>query len=286
MHNYSDYYKTLDREHSSHYLSKISIVNIDPYSIKLRDCSDKVEDYPNVLYPDIVNYLLYTKSAYTHQQLKAYKGLDAYKQANSGWVREVLTKRCCKKIVVLGRVMHSQRISENCTNTWIITEDSGCVLSAHCDCVAGLGETCTHICAILFFIDQSLRKQTEKSVTDLKSQWVIPSKIGAPDKVANIDFGLSKTCFDDKPLHNRNKKITNKRGCSRQGDVVEFLSKLNLGNSVLHTIVKPFSSKIHEQLNVNKSACLTRLYEIKHEIDTLENLQNIGKLCMIEKILI
>ena len=36
---------------------------------------------------------------------------------------------------------------------WFIADPSGKVLSAHCTCVAGLGETCSHVAAILFTVD-------------------------------------------------------------------------------------------------------------------------------------
>ena len=39
-------------------------------------------------------------------------------------------------------MLHSQQPREKATSPWIITEQSGKVLAAHCDCMAGLGEVC------------------------------------------------------------------------------------------------------------------------------------------------
>ena len=38
-------------------------------------------------------------------------------------------------------------------NVWVQTDIDGVVLCAHCTCMAGLGEVCSHIGAILFYVD-------------------------------------------------------------------------------------------------------------------------------------
>lgn len=55
--------------------------------------------------------------------------------------------------------MHSQRLSDVPLSPWIIIQPDGKVLAAHCNCMAGLGEACTHVAALLYSI--------EASVTDL-----------------------------------------------------------------------------------------------------------------------
>jgi hypothetical protein len=45
------------------YLEKLSIIDkTDPYTVEKSKWSKKTEELPNILYPDIVNYLLYTPS--------------------------------------------------------------------------------------------------------------------------------------------------------------------------------------------------------------------------------
>jgi len=46
--------------------------------------------YPEVTYPDIYNYFISTPSPYTGDQLKAYKGLEAYVYFKDGRVRSLM----------------------------------------------------------------------------------------------------------------------------------------------------------------------------------------------------
>lgn len=44
--------------------------------------------------------------------------------------------------------MHSQRLNEKYLSPWIIAKVDGQIECSHCDCVAGLGEVCTHVAAV------------------------------------------------------------------------------------------------------------------------------------------
>ena len=69
--------------------------------------------------------------------------------------------------------MHSQRLNDTPTATWIISHVD--ILSAHCNCMAGLGEACSHIGAILFYIDATVQIRDSKTVTQEKAYWMLPS---------------------------------------------------------------------------------------------------------------
>ena len=58
------------------------------------DWNDDVKLLPSTSYFDILNYLLFSPSPYTMEDLRAYKGLEAYNQFVCGWVRE---KQVCVK---------------------------------------------------------------------------------------------------------------------------------------------------------------------------------------------
>ena len=74
------------------YLAKTKIIGgLDPFQIDLKLMSSDPDNYPDVTYPDIFNYLVLSKNPeYTKESMKAYKGLEAFKQLLSGWVHQVL----------------------------------------------------------------------------------------------------------------------------------------------------------------------------------------------------
>ena len=47
---------------------------------------------------------------------------------------------------------HSQKANEPLLNVWVKTHKDGVVMCAHCDCVAGLGEVCSYVGAVLFIL--------------------------------------------------------------------------------------------------------------------------------------
>ena len=50
------------------------------------------DKYPDAIYPDIVNYMLFTRSPVISEVLKCYTGLESYNQFLSGWVKEYQTE--------------------------------------------------------------------------------------------------------------------------------------------------------------------------------------------------
>lgn len=99
-----------------------------------------------------------------------YKSLDAYDRFVSGWVKDVATYRYthegaskCQYCVVRARVLYSQRMNETPLHPWIIFEDN--VISAHCDCMAGLGESCSHVASVLFYLEAAVRLRESCTVT-------------------------------------------------------------------------------------------------------------------------
>ena len=72
--------------------------------------------------------------------------------------------------------MHSQRMSEKPLTPWVVVERAGKILAALCDCVAGLGETCSHVASLLFAIESGVRIR-DHSVTQKKAYWVLPTGV-------------------------------------------------------------------------------------------------------------
>ena len=102
------YLLKLDSVHKERYCTKLALIDgIDPYELKSTDwcfSTDAPDLLPAVSYPDIVNYLVFTTSAYTADELRSYKGLDAYKLFVSGWVLEVKIFKTVGKCLIMGHV--------------------------------------------------------------------------------------------------------------------------------------------------------------------------------------
>ena len=112
-----------------------------------------------------------------------------------GWVSDVQLYRLTAKItgkivcVVTGNVKHSQKLSVAPSLPWVAVEPNGIVLSAHCTCMAGLGEVCSHIAALLFTMEINTKFVYNTSCTSLPCSW-----LPAMQKVdyAPIDFSAPK----------------------------------------------------------------------------------------------
>ena len=86
-------------------------------------------------------------------------------------------------------MLHSQRLNEPPLKPWVIAEEVGTVTSAHCTCMAGLAEVCTHIASILFWLEFTVKRM--ESMTDTKAYWVAPSlqkTANTQKRLVEIDF--------------------------------------------------------------------------------------------------
>jgi hypothetical protein len=86
-------------------------------------------------------------------------------------------------------------MNEKALRPWFIATPEGTVDSAHCDCMAGLGEACSHVGALLFFVDQANRINSTKTVTQEKAYWLMPTGIDRVpySEVGGIDFTSAST---------------------------------------------------------------------------------------------
>lgn len=172
------YMDTLDAVCRARYVDKLKEIDSkDPYQMENGEWRTDIELYPNTSYPDIVNYLVNGVSAYSLEQLKGYKSLEAYNYFISGWVQDVRLAVVQDKCVLISRVRHSQRSSDPCLTPWVIVEKEGSVLSGHCTCMAGIGEICSHVAALLFAVEAAVKIRDSKTVTETKSYWLLPSSV-------------------------------------------------------------------------------------------------------------
>lgn len=61
--------------------------------------------------------------------------------------------------------------------------------------MAGLSETCTHVAAVLFYIEASARIQGSLSCTQKQCEWIIPSYVKEVEylPIEKIDFTFAES---------------------------------------------------------------------------------------------
>ena len=88
---------------------------------------------------------------------------------------------------------HSQRARDTPLRTWFLAEKCGTVIAAHCDCMAGLCEGCSHVGAVLFAEEAGVRIRDAKQEKE-KNKWLLPSHVREIPylPVREIDFTFAK----------------------------------------------------------------------------------------------
>ena len=92
----------------------------------------------------------------------------------------------------------------------------GKILTAHCDCMAGLGETCSHVSSLLWVIAVGTEKRDSLTVTQKTAYWVMPPAVRSVTyaPIKNINFtGKKKKAAtnvkDDSSKSTKRRKLDN-----------------------------------------------------------------------------
>ena len=101
----SKYAEELKEEAKSRYRQKISFIGgVDPFLSGFSCNLSESESCPPVDSCDLLSYLVLKTSFLTVEQFRARKGLDAYNQFVSGWVKDVKIWNILDKHLAIGRV--------------------------------------------------------------------------------------------------------------------------------------------------------------------------------------
>ena len=105
------YRDSLSAENRQMYDEKLKIIaGIDPYSVSVNCFSQSMTEWPEIEFPDIVNYLLFSTSKFTKEQVKAYKSLQSYQYFVAGWVRSIFIGKATQDTTILiGKVRQTRR---------------------------------------------------------------------------------------------------------------------------------------------------------------------------------
>ena len=194
----SAYADSLESNVKKRYVEKISVIGLDPLLVPLQKFT--TECFPPVEACDICTYLVLDTSFYSKDQFKNFRSLLAYNQFVSGFITSVLGQIIQDKYVVLSKVRHSQRMNDPHVQLWIITTKDGTVVSAHCaGCMAGLGECCSHIASVLFYLEAWTKLNGKLTCTQVKCTWILPSAVNHLEykRVEDINFISAKKLKSD-----------------------------------------------------------------------------------------
>ena len=126
------------------------------------------------------------------KDLNDYKNSKAYSYYKSGWLQPLLFHNLSgsKFCIFKGECRRSQSLNEPFHKLWLIIEKTSKIRSAHCTCMAGMGETCNHVAAAMFRIEAAVRTGlTNPSCTSSANEWLPCRKnVEQPLKLKDINF--------------------------------------------------------------------------------------------------
>ena len=78
---------------------------------------------------------------------------------------------------------------------WVAATNEGKVVTAHCNCMAGLGGACSRVGAIRFAVDAGVRIRRSTTCTSVPCKWLMPTPVIAISyqELRDIAFTSSKT---------------------------------------------------------------------------------------------
>ncbi|KAK4884885.1 hypothetical protein RN001_001156 [Aquatica leii] len=268
----SDYYKNLvlsGNDVLARYNKKIELINnVDPYTLQDKDLQFDTQSFPPVTSMDIVSYLVLTHSFYTGEQIKAYKSLLGYKYFESGFIQMIGTCKINTHIVVVGSVKHSQRMNQPPLKVWIIAEKDGSIRNGHCTCMAGVGEACSHIAAILYYLEYINTNSLHLSCTDVKAQWKIPRITNVPIvKLSELQQTSTTPTSKDKGIPPIVGDELNKLLC----DIHEAGT-----SAALMRVVEPFATSLATLETPPLLSLYNNLYKEEHQNKSYEELAELA----------
>ena len=138
-------------------------------------------------------------------------------------------------------------MSEKPLTPWVIVQKSGKVLSAHCNCMAGLGESCSHVASLLWAIEAGSKRRDSLTVTEKKAYWVLPSAVKSVpyEPIKNIKF---------------TKDIMSPSSTAQQLSV-NNLKKCSSKPAILSLLLAHSDSYVPKSLNPDLPAVLSSLYD-------------------------
>ena len=186
-----EYTRSLTPESLAPYSKKLDLCGLQccPYQLSPQEWLDDPSSWPDVTHGDIWEYLVNTPGVYTREAMRNFKSLQGHQFFTAGWVRTVLHLLTPNATLVLkADVTPSYRVNEEPHHPWLCLKPDGTVLTAHCTRAAGLGESCSHVAALLFKIEAACRAGVNKvACTSAPCTWNVYTDSFEGRDLAHVD---------------------------------------------------------------------------------------------------
>ena len=114
----------------------------------------------------------------------------------SGWVLNVERKKYEEEniVLIIGKVRHSYAANKAPVLPWVLVNSNGTILVAHYTCMAGLAESCSHVGAVLHWVETAVHIRNDTPCTSKNNKWLMPSPVRDIPylELRDIDFTASK----------------------------------------------------------------------------------------------
>ncbi len=96
-----------------------------------------------------------------------------------------------KYCFIMARCTPQEKHTDEPYTVWVcVHKESGKIITAECECPAGMSEVCKHVGGLLWSIEAAVRKRENKTCTDIEQTWSKPSKksikLHKPDELGKI----------------------------------------------------------------------------------------------------
>lgn len=165
----------------------------DPNKVDDSLWSQDLTTWPNVNLGHIFHFILTTK-AFDTSYIGQYKVKKAYSYFASSRIHQVLTYNpttLTNHVIIKSSVTPSMKVSDKPWKLWILcSKSTGVIISAYCQCTAGMSNCCNHVIAVLYKVqfanDKGYTSPTCTEVpcafNDRRHKKIVPMK------VKNMDF--------------------------------------------------------------------------------------------------
>ena len=165
-------------------------------------------------------------------------------------------------------------MSETPLHPWIIFKKNGNILCAQCNCMAVLGECCSHVGAVLFYAEFAVNLRDPKASEEEKACWLLLRYKKVEYKpVADIDFNSAITIYQNMKkqaaksgAHKNNPPRKTKRKPT-DDEITAFYEKLSkCGTKAAILCIAPGYNKNFKPSLLKRSypQSLKDLYKIEH----------------------